>query len=131
MSALPQSSKDVLANLITAAISVNGWQLQAALDLQPNLEDEGLFDLETLSRLTHEQLFEVLRRAGYSKSDFVTGLVVDRLREMARALSAGGMDTLQGLLKTDSAGALNTFLLSLKGVGPGVLANFRTLQGIP
>ncbi|MFC1609534.1 hypothetical protein ACFL6C_01120 [Myxococcota bacterium] len=117
----------LVENLVCAMLAVNNWPLEQAYALRENLEKEGLTDLARLRRMQHQEVFAALRRAGYTKADFVTGLLVERLQDMAEKLR-GKLDEVDGLLKTDPDRA-ETFLASIKGVGPVVIRNFLMLHG--
>jgi len=123
-----QLGPDVLADLLCAMLAVNNLPLEDTVALHPALEREGLFDLPRLSRMAVPELFAALRRAGYPKSDYVTGLVANWLHATASALAADQGRRLAGLLASGPSDELDRYLLSLKGVGTVVLRNFKILR---
>ena len=119
---------EVLADLISSMLAVNNYPLEDVIALRSGLDREGLFDLPRLSRMAVPQLFAALRRAGYPKSDYVTGLVANWLLATAAVLAADQRRRLAGLLASGPSDELDRYLLSLKGVGTVVLRNFKILR---
>lgn len=119
---------ELIGDLVIAMLTVNNWPLEKACEMRAALEREGVFDLARLSKFSHEGLFQRLRRAGYTKSDYVVGLLCDRLQAMAEELCGDGLTTLKRLLEAGPRTELNRMLLSVKGVGTAVLETFHELR---
>jgi len=75
------------------------------------------------------EISERLHRAGYRRSSYVTGLIADRLIDMANVLTPDGLGTLRKLLQAESKPELDAFLLRIRGVGSFVLESFKLLYG--
>ncbi len=122
------SPEKITGNLVVAMLTVNNWALEKAWALLPDLTSLGLCNAQSLSALSHEEIFARLKRAGYTKSDYVVGLLADRLREMAKTVAATAPAELMELMEPGHEKDRDRFLLSLKGVGPAVLETFVSLQ---
>lgn len=118
----------VTEDLVVAMLTVNNWALEKAWGLLPELTSLELCDAQCLSILSHEEIFARLKRAGYAKSDYVVGLLADRMREMAKVMTATSPERLTELMESGNEKDRDRFLLSLKGVGPAVLETFVALQ---
>ncbi len=122
------SAGDVASALVKAMMSVNGWPLYKSCDLHDALEQEGLFDFEAVAQLDQEAIFDRLKRAGYTKSDFVVGLVAERLKAAAVTFSGKGMSA---LLQLEAKGRLQEAdkkLNAVRGIGPHVIKGYRFLR---
>lgn len=125
----PEKAPEIVTgNLVVAMLTVNNWALEKAWALLPELTSLGLCDAQCLSTLSHEEIFARLKRAGYAKSDYVVGLLADRLREMAKVMATIPPAKLTELMEPGHEKDRDRFLLSLKGVGPAVLETFVALQ---
>ena len=65
-----------------------------------------------------------------ARGDYITGLLTDRLQHLATALSGDGTARLSRFISDDAIDEMDEFLLSIKGVGPRVLATFKVLRNI-
>lgn len=122
------AAHDVASALVKAMMSVNNWPLEKSCSLHDALAREGLYDFEALAGREEQEVFDALRRAGYSKSDFVVGLLAERLLAAARAFSGPGMAE---LLRLEAAGRwaeADGLLLAVRGVGPHVVRGYRFLR---
>ena len=115
---------DVVDDLVCSMLAVNVWTLEKSFAIREELEREVLFDVERMNSMTLSDFFDALKRAGYSKADFVVGLFVNRLSDMARVLSARGIERLCELIHEKETRAIDECLLPINGVGPKVCQNF-------
>ncbi len=125
-----KANETLVGDLVVAMLAVNNWPLEKACELRPDLEKSGLCDAKQLSTLSPEEVFARLKKAGYTKADYVVGLLADRLRAMAMAMSGTRTGELQEMMRPGRAGDLDRFLLAIKGVGPAVLETFKALRRI-
>lgn len=123
------SRDDIARNLIAALLAVNNWPIEKAWEIVPDLERQGLLDFASVASMGHRDVFDRLRAAGYTKSDYVVGLVGDRLLGLAGILSRGGLSKIEQLVRNRQDDELEKFLLDIKGIGPVVLGNFNLLLG--
>ena len=119
----------VVGHLVVAMLTVNNWALEKAWAILPKLTELELCDPQRLSALSHDEIFARLKRAGYTKSDYVVGLLADRLREMAKVMATVKPEKLTELMEPGHEKDRDQFFLALKGVGPAVLESFVALQG--
>lgn len=121
------TAHDVTSALVKAIISVNNWPLYKSCDLHEALEDEGLFDFEAVSTLDVTEIFDRLQRAGYTKSEFVVGLVAERLKAASLALSGERMAELLRLEANGRTEEADKKLDAVRGIGPHVIKGYRFL----
>ena len=122
--------KSIVCDLVCSLLAVNLWTVEKTFSLNRALDRESLFDMDTARRMSRQEVFDRLLRAGYSRGDYVTGLLADRLLNVANALAGEGLSRLCTLIAKGEIGEMDTWLLSIKGVGPQVLKNFKMLQGL-
>jgi endonuclease III-like uncharacterized protein len=120
----------LIGDLVVAMLTVNNWPLEKACELRPTLERTQLFDIEELAKLPHDEVSRRLKDAGYTKADYVVGLLADRLLAMAATLSGHGFEEFRQLVDSDRDAERDRFLLGIKGVGPAVLETFKALRRI-
>jgi len=111
-------------------LAVNLWTIDRTYSLHTELEKESLFDMNSVANMTHQEIFARLMNAGYSRGDYITGLLADRLMNLAKALSGQGLSRLCSLLEQRNIKEMDAWLLNIKGIGPYVLENFKILQGL-
>lgn len=125
--ATPQAF-DVASALVKSIMSVNGWPLERSCELHEALEREGLYDFERLAKSEESEVFDRLRRAGYAKSDFVVGLVAERIKAAALAFSGAGMAELLELEGNGKLVEADQKLDAVRGIGPHVIQCYRFLR---
>ena len=125
----PHMSSDVFDDLVIALLSVNGYGVEKTWSLHAALEQTGLFDLESVSRLEEDEIAKRLQTAGYNRGEFLTNLLAVRLSALARYLRDLGWTEARGLLKSGDASQVREVLGKAHGVGPLVLDNFLWLRG--
>src|SRR5262245_43517047 len=81
------TEKGLIGDLVIALLAVNGWTLDKVFSLRDGLQAQGLFDPDRVASMPHAEVFDRLGRAGYSRGDFMIGLLAGRMSELARALS--------------------------------------------
>src|SRR5216683_2135457 len=116
-------------SLFVAVLSVNNYPLEKTWKIRAGLEKEGLFDPKTVAVLPLEKLFERLRRAGYDRGEFLTGLLASRLQSAGEFLVAYGIDSATRALSEGSAADVQAMLKNVRGIGPAVVRNFLLLRG--
>lgn len=122
--------RTVAFDLVCSLLSVNRWALDRVFGISEGIEKESLFDIDGIARMTHQEVKARLIRAGCSRGDYVTGLLADRLLNVAHALAGQGLSRLCALLDQHDIDEIDKWLLSIKGIGPHVLENFKMLQGL-
>jgi len=121
---------EFIKDLVVALLSVNFWTLERVYALHDSLEAQGLFDMRAMASLVPQAITKRLVAAGYSRGGFPVPMMADRLAGTARKLASGGEEHLKQILASGTGRELDQFLLTLKGVGPVVVSNFKVLQGI-
>ena len=124
------AASSFVGDLVVSMLTVNNFSLEKACEMRPVLEEAGFFDVEVLSKMSHEQVFSALKNAGYTKADYVVGLLADRLQAMASTMRGTPNGEIRALLKPGRERDLDRFLLAIKGVGPAVLETFRAFKSI-
>lgn len=122
--------KRVAKDLVNALLAVNLWTVETVFSLEPGLERESLFDMDIVASMSQEEVFDRLMQAGYSRGDYITGLLAERLLSTAKALAGQGLSRLCTLLEQKDIEEIDAWLLSIRGVGPHVLKNFKMLVGL-
>jgi hypothetical protein len=122
--------KSIVQDLVCSLLAVNLWTVEKTFGLSKDLERESLFDMNAVSRMSHQEAVDHLINAGYARGDYITGLLADRLLTVAAALAEDGVSRLCTLIAAGEIAEMDTWLLSLKGIGPQVLKNFKMLQGL-
>ena len=89
----------LVANLVCSIISVNNWSLEKSCDIKDGLRREQVFNLRAVSKMSEQEIFGRLTKAGYVKSDYVKGLISNRLRSLAIYLCAGNIELLAEALE--------------------------------
>jgi hypothetical protein len=116
-----------IADLTMAILAVNHWRLDQSADIYEGLEREGLFSTERILAMSHGQLHQALRAAGYKKAPYVVDLVCDRLFDMARKLGGENSAVFEQLCVGGNKESVEKFVVQIKGVGPKVFENFWLL----
>ena len=123
-----KNAAGLVGDLVCSMLAVNQMPLDRVCRLRGRLAEQGLFDAHHLAEMTHAEVYEALRTAGYDKADYVVGLLVQRLQDLGRRLcSNNALETLFDLSRVGGR-PLDDFLLGIKGVGPVVLQNFHSLS---
>lgn len=120
----------VVRDLVCALLAVNSWTIEESFSVYEGLKAEGLTDFQAVSQLPHSEIFDRLMRAGYQRADFMVGMVADRLRSLADTMGADGPVRLRQLISENRVKEMDEWLLSVKGIGPRVLSNFKALRQI-
>ena len=120
----------LVADLVVAVLSVNGWTLEKTFSIHDGLCEQGLFDVERLPKMPPTEVFDRSQKAEYSRGEFMIGLLADRILTLARALEGEGKEPLEQLVTDRDTDSLDRSLLDLKGVGPAVVSSFKLLSGI-
>ena len=123
-------SQEVVVNLVTVLISVNNWALDKTYAIHPGLSSAGLFDLNRLRALQDDEVAQLLFVAGYSKSQFVRGLIAKRLKSLAATLEEPKLEQLCDVVKKNDSVTIRSILRPIHGIGPVVIERFLALQGI-
>ena len=121
---------EIMENLVCSLLAVNNYSLEKAWGLRQGLREELLLDVGFLKKASHDTLFERLKKAGYDKSDYVVGLVADRLHNLGKALDEKTLRALVDTVEKRDEGKMEEILLPVKGIGPVVLRNFAGLCGV-
>lgn len=116
--------------LVVALAAVNNYPLQKSYDPLDPYRETGFLDLQRVRRATQEEIFDWIRAAGYTHSDFVTGLVAQRIRAASLQLTADDLAAIDTSVVDNDREAVSAALLPLPGVGPSVLRNFEYLSGL-
>jgi 3-methyladenine DNA glycosylase/8-oxoguanine DNA glycosylase len=114
-------------DLLVSMLAVAGWSADRVYALREQLSAEHLDDPAVLPGLSEEEIARRINRAGYVRGDYITGLMTERIRALAKALGAAGADQLLAWERNDQD-ALAAWLSTIKGVGPTVIRTFRVLR---
>ena len=121
---------DVWVDLVVSMLSVNSYPLDRAYGLLNGLRRERLTDPEELAKRSPPELYVKLIAAGYNRGEFITYLVAERLSSLGAFAKANGIKKCEALIRGSDVAALNELLLSINGIGPAVIRNFRTLRHV-
>jgi hypothetical protein len=124
------SDSDLWADLVVSILSVNRFPLDRAFDLLQQLRAEQLTDPEELSKRTIPELYAKLITAGYNRGEFMTYLFAERLSSLGTFAKEHGIANCEKVISGHDVAALETLLLGVKGIGPAVIKNFRTLRQV-
>lgn len=119
--------QETLCELVVAIMAVNNYPLERAWGLKESLEREGLLSVERLSTASHEEIYDALTRIGCQRSDYVRGLITQRLQGAARYLQKNP-DLLEKAATVRSQEEALRLLDPLPGVGPRVVESFLLLH---
>lgn len=109
---------------------MNNFSIDRSHALREGYEQAGLFDAESVASMHLAEIFNCLRKAGYSRSDFVTGLVAERVLDAALRLQGEGLTALTLAVHSKNRDQISELLTPIRGVGPTVLQNFEDLNGV-
>ena len=114
--------------LTISLLSVNNYPLERSWGLRDGLRRAGLCDPTHVASLSEEELGSRLKRAGYDRGDFLSGLVASRLSTVAHYLTDIGWHSAATRLTEGSPAEVTALLIQAKGVGPVVIRNFLFLR---
>ncbi len=114
--------------LVIGLLSVNSYPLERTWGLREDLGRAGLCDPTHVASLDEEELVSRLKRAGYDRGDFLSGLVASRLSAVANYLIDIGWHRAATRLREGSHAEVTDLLIQAKGVGPVVIQNFLLLR---
>lgn len=120
----------IAENLLIALLAVNNWSLERVFDLRGPLRDVGLLDLESVARLSDDEVAGRLAAAGYARGEYMNRLMAVRILSMASVLSSDQLTRLSEDLREGRRDAVNATLDRIKGVGPSVRGSFWALEGL-
>ena len=120
----------VAADLVTALLAVNGWTIEGVYAIRDGLQREGMFELHALRSKSMPEVARRLHAAGYSCGNFMCSLLADRLQAVAATFNGEAAREVKTRLESERAEELDQLLLSMHGVGPTVLRNFKILIGL-
>jgi len=115
-------------DLVVAILSVNNYSLEKTYLAIEALRHGGLFSPQNLALWTPEEIGTRLQRAGYDRGRFMTALLSVRLASLGVLLESVGVEECERLLLKGESAEARSLLLSVKGIGPTVLANFFLLR---
>ena len=119
----------VFEHLMVALLSVNNYPLERAWELRDHLRRAGLFDPAQVAGFDQDELVVRLKRGGYDRGDFLTGLVASRLATVAQYLvGVVGSDQAAERLTAGSKTEVTDLLIKAKGIGPVVIRTFLLLR---
>lgn len=95
------------------------------LELRPKLETESVLVGEVRGV---EPIADALERAGYTRGDFIIGLVAERLNAFLNAADGGLVAELERCEENGNREAILELLESVKGIGPTVASNAYALR---
>lgn len=122
------SDSDLWSDLVISILSVNRFSLEKAYGLLKQLRAEQLTDPEELSKRTAPELYRRLMAAGYDRGEFMTYLFAERLSSLGAFAKQHGIVQCERVMRGHDVAALEKLLLSIDGIGPVVVKNFRTLR---
>ena len=121
---------DPWGDLVISMLSVNGFPLERAYGLLKQLSAEQLTNPQELSKRTAPELFAKLIAAGYNRGEFMTYLFAERLSSLGSFAKQHGIAECENIIRGQDVAALEKLLLSVNGIGPVVMRNFRLLRQI-
>ena len=124
------TGEELIGDLVVSVLSVNLWTIEKTFKIYDGLREEGLFDFDAVAALPETEVFARLERAGYTRGDFMVGMLAGRLRSVALALSGQGQEKLRQLVTAKDRKGVEALLQPIKGIGPSVIANYLALRGI-
>lgn len=123
-----KSDDDPWSDLVVSILSVNSFPVERTYALLDRLRAEKLTDPENLSQQTAPGLYSKLVAAGYDRGEFMTYLFAERLSSLGAFAKTFGISECEKVMKSRDAKAINSMLLSVKGIGPAVMQNFLFLR---
>lgn len=120
--------EEAVRNLMVALLDVNSYPIEKVVSCSQELEEEGIFDPEQVSRWTEEDAVRRLARAGYNRGPFMTAFLAERLLSVSRFLQEGGRSVFKRACETRRVEEVAGALKGVRGVGPAVLRNLGMLM---
>ena len=102
---------------IVASLAVNSYPAERAWALREELKAEGITDGRVRGV---ERIAEGLERAGYTRGDYITGLVALRVEALWEAFDNGLASELPEIVTASERERTLEVLQRVKGVGPRV-----------
>ena len=122
------SDDDPWGDLVVSILSVNRFPLDRAYALLERLRAEQLTDPEELSKRSAPELYAKLIAAGYDRGEYMTYLFAERLSCLGAFAKQHGITEFEKIMVSQDVAALHKLLLSVSGIGPVVIQNFRVLR---
>lgn len=124
------TEEEMVEDLVMAMLAVNQWSLNDTFALHESLRAEGLFDMQRLVAMDMPEIVKRLTRAGYSRGDFLVMQLSDRLKDLAKVLTSSNEHTLRSLSNPEHTTELEKFLLTINGIGPKVVRDYKLLRNL-
>ena len=117
-------------DLVVAVLAVNRWSLERSFALLDGLRAEGLVDFNILVALPPAEVQLRLVRAGYGRGEYLVSLLAARLQSVAQGLPVERLNKLIECERMGQIKSVDAILLSLNGIGPTVLTNYKRLRSL-
>jgi len=118
----------IFVDLTAALLSVNRWPIEKALAVAERLREHGLMVPQRIASMQVGDVATELQHAGYTKGDFMSALIAERLVKCSQELTPAGLKEISRLEEVGDAASLSAYLQSLPGLGPETARTFVTLR---
>ena len=125
---VPAEVDDPWEDLIVSILAVNQYSLEKTYPLLEGLRKGGLTYPNNLAAWNPDEITARLRESGCNRGAFMTGLFALRLCSVGVAAKARGIEEFTRILLSKDFAEIDRLLMSVNGIGPKVLWNFRLLQ---
>ncbi len=120
-------TNDHVEALVAAVLAVNNYRLEKVWAQLPGLRTGGLTDPKWVASADLGAVVARLTASGHDRG-MLAGLIAERLQTAMKAVVAGTLDALPGVLARGDREAAVKILCSVKGIGPKVAANALMLM---
>jgi len=122
--------EDPWEDLVVSILSVNQYSLERTYASLEGLRREKITDPLNLGRWEPEEIETRLKAAGCDRGSFMTKLFAKRLSALGGLIRTKGSEECERVMGRGDPKSIENLLLPVEGIGPVVLRNFYTLQGI-
>lgn len=122
-------TKTVWHDLVVSMLAVYNYTLEKVDAYSDGLEKQGLFEPDKIQKMSHEDIFAALEKAGYRRGN-LNSIFTERLQSLGENVNHSGKSHCESILKGKDKQAITNLLHPINGVGPKVIDNYFELRGI-
>lgn len=112
----------IIDALVVSLLAVNKYTLDRVLSYRSSFRENGLLDVEGVSKMDVGTITAKLTAAGFNRG-LLNGMMAARLKNLMTAISEGYIDQLPKLILNRDRESALTLLTSLRGMGPTTARN--------
>ena len=115
-------STEIVSDLVTSLLAVNGWKMEQVWKLIPELEKRGLLDPSKVRRMDVGEITVKLTESNFNRG-MLNGMMAERLKTLMIAIDDGALSSLPEAIEKNCSSTAADILTQVRGIGPVVAQN--------